>query len=301
MPAPALSLTAGVRYERGTVRVDDHYVDAGNPDDSGRRAITNTSPVLGAVWHVDDRLNVYANYGQGFETPTFAELAYRPVGTGLNLGLNPATSNGVRGRPEGAGRRRSIGSTSRCSRSTPTTRSSSTPPTGGRTTYKNAGEHPPAAASRLAWDGNSAAGSPRTSSYTWLRAEFTERLHGGNAAASCRPAPGSRACRRSQAYGEIVWHARAAGLSRGVEVQYVGQDLRQRSQQRRRAGVHDRQSAGRLRAAGRWRRAPRVRPAQQLHRLSYVGSVIVGDTNGRYFESAPGRNSWEGVSATVAF
>ena len=41
------------------------------------------------MWHVTDRVNVYANYGQGFETPTFVELAYRPVGSGLNFALQP--------------------------------------------------------------------------------------------------------------------------------------------------------------------------------------------------------------------
>ena len=92
-PFDALSLLAGVRYSDVRFRSDDHYVNAGNPDDSGRRSYNHASPVLGAVWHVDADVNVYANYGQGFETPTFAELAYRPVGTGLNLGLQPSVSN----------------------------------------------------------------------------------------------------------------------------------------------------------------------------------------------------------------
>jgi len=33
----------------------------------------------------------------------------------------------------------------------------------------------------------------------------------------------------------------------------------------------------------------------------YVGSVIVGDSNGRYYESAPGRNWLLGLSARYAF
>ena len=33
----------------------------------------------------------------------------------------------------------------------------------------------------------------------------------------------------------------------------------------------------------------------------YVGSVIVGDTNGRYFEPAPGRNLFAGASAQARF
>jgi len=35
--------------------------------------------------------------------------------------------------------------------------------------------------------------------------------------------------------------------------------------------------------------------------VNYVGSVIVGDTNGRYYEPAPGRNWYAGVSISVAF
>ena len=34
---------------------------------------------------------------------------------------------------------------------------------------------------------------------------------------------------------------------------------------------------------------------------SYVGSVIVGDSNGRFFEPAPGRNYLVGVSVKAAF
>jgi len=35
--------------------------------------------------------------------------------------------------------------------------------------------------------------------------------------------------------------------------------------------------------------------------VNYVGSVIVGDTNGRYYEPAPGRNWYAGVSISAAF
>ena len=34
---------------------------------------------------------------------------------------------------------------------------------------------------------------------------------------------------------------------------------------------------------------------------NYVGSVIVGDGNGRYYESAPGRNWLAGISARYSF
>ncbi len=46
---------------------------------SGQTDYTATSPVLGLTWHASDTLNIYANQGRGFETPTLAETAY--VGT----------------------------------------------------------------------------------------------------------------------------------------------------------------------------------------------------------------------------
>jgi iron complex outermembrane receptor protein len=33
----------------------------------------------------------------------------------------------------------------------------------------------------------------------------------------------------------------------------------------------------------------------------YIGAVIVGDTNGRYYEPAPGRTWFAGASAHVSF
>ncbi len=55
-----------------------------------------TSPVLGLAYFATDHWNLYANYGQGFETPTLAEVAYKntagsPVGA-FNPRLNASTS-----------------------------------------------------------------------------------------------------------------------------------------------------------------------------------------------------------------
>ena len=45
------------------------------------------TPVAGLTWHAARELNVYANAGRGFETPTFTELAYRNNRSGLNTAL----------------------------------------------------------------------------------------------------------------------------------------------------------------------------------------------------------------------
>ena len=45
------------------------------------------------VWHAAAALNVYANLGNGFETPTLAESAYRPGGApGPNFALKHSKS-----------------------------------------------------------------------------------------------------------------------------------------------------------------------------------------------------------------
>lgn len=90
--APHWVATAGVRQSRVRFSVDDHYITAASPNDSGGVEYRNTSPVLGLVWHASDAINVYGNLGSGFETPTLAETAYRLNATGPNLGLKPSRS-----------------------------------------------------------------------------------------------------------------------------------------------------------------------------------------------------------------
>lgn len=96
--APQWRATAGVRMSRVRLSVDDDYIvpDAdptlNNPDDSGSVVYRETSPVAGLVWSASDNVNIYANVGQGFETPTLAESAYRADGSGPNLGLRASTS-----------------------------------------------------------------------------------------------------------------------------------------------------------------------------------------------------------------
>ncbi len=62
----------------------------------GSLAYTGASPTTGLVFRPDARLSYYASYGRGFETPTLNELAYRPDGSaGLNTALQAATSNNL--------------------------------------------------------------------------------------------------------------------------------------------------------------------------------------------------------------
>jgi iron complex outermembrane receptor protein len=89
--APQWSLMAGVRHSDVQFQADDHFITAVNPNDSGSVAYGATSPVAGLTYKVLEWLHLYASYGQGFQTPLGSELAYRPDGaSGLNFGLQPA-------------------------------------------------------------------------------------------------------------------------------------------------------------------------------------------------------------------
>lgn len=83
------SVIGGLRYSTVRFVSDDYYVTGSNPDGSGNVMYQATSPVLGVTWHASERLNVYANYGKGFETPTLAEVAYVDTGTAVSARFNP--------------------------------------------------------------------------------------------------------------------------------------------------------------------------------------------------------------------
>lgn len=83
------SLTGGLRYSTVRFVSDDYYLADGR-DGSGNASYRAASPVLGATWHAGERLNVYANYGKGFETPTLAEVAYQDTGAAVVAEFNPA-------------------------------------------------------------------------------------------------------------------------------------------------------------------------------------------------------------------
>ncbi len=89
-----LSVIAGLRASTVSFTSEDFYLS--NGDGSGSVSYTAVSPVLGMTWHASDTLNLYANYGKGFETPTLAEVAYTSSGTTaiplFNPGLNASKS-----------------------------------------------------------------------------------------------------------------------------------------------------------------------------------------------------------------
>lgn len=80
------TLLGGLRHDRVRFGVEDRFVTATDPDDSGVRVMHALSPSAGVTVELHERLSLYANAASSFETPTTTELANRADGAG---GFNP--------------------------------------------------------------------------------------------------------------------------------------------------------------------------------------------------------------------
>ena len=81
------TLTAGLRYDWVKFAVQDRLITPpSNPDDSGDRLMRALSGSFGIAVNPSSRATLYANVGSSFETPTTTELANSATGTG---GFNP--------------------------------------------------------------------------------------------------------------------------------------------------------------------------------------------------------------------
>ena len=91
---PTWHLDTGLRYSNVHYESDDHYIVAGNGDDSGSTDYQKLLPSVALGWEILPELYAYASYGKGFETPTFTEMAYPTLATsGINFDLKPASSD----------------------------------------------------------------------------------------------------------------------------------------------------------------------------------------------------------------
>ena len=90
-----VALVGGLRASTVRFVSDDKFTTDGF-DGSGNASYSATNPVLGFTYFANDHLNLYANYGQGFESPTLAEVAYQggttPVLAQFNPGLKASSS-----------------------------------------------------------------------------------------------------------------------------------------------------------------------------------------------------------------
>ena len=286
------ALLAGVRHSEVRFRSDDDYLTANNPDDSGRVNFSQTTPVAGLVFSAGEDTRVYLSAGRGFETPTFNELGYRADGgAGLALDLSPAVSRNL----ELGGKWRNENGASlnlAMFRADTDDELAVASNVGGRSTYRNVGRARRQGA-EASFETPLAAQWNLQLSYTWLQAEFRDAFLICNRTGCTIPdtpvAAGSRipGVPEQQLFARLQWQGQA--WSAAVEGNGVGGVV-----------VNDIASESapgyfllNLEAARSWNLGHgRLRGFVRIDNAldhAYIGSVIVNEGNGRFYEPGPGR------------
>jgi iron complex outermembrane receptor protein len=305
-PGARWRMVAGVRNNLVEVSSHGHLPVLDGADSSVRYPAVN--PVGGITFRASSAVNLYGSYGRGFETPTLNDLAYRSVDgslPGLNFGLRPARSDnyeaGVKAGSEhlranlAAFYIRTVDELAVLQNS------------GGRTVSQNIGETNRRGI-ELGADAAWAGGFSGRLAYTYLRA-VVGQAYATCIAAPCNPLahPGGPlpanyktvqagsylpAVPMNSLYAGLTWSYTPLGLSATLET--LG---------RARIYTDDRNSDA---AAGYWVANLRAGLEQEtrhwrfsefarldnLADRAYVGSVIVNETNSRFFEAAPGRTAY---------
>ena len=296
---PKWTATVGVRDSRVDFRSRDAYIVAGNPDDSGALRYAQTTPVLGLLYRPVAWMELYANAGRGFETPSFSELGYRADGrSGLNDALRPARSNNAELGLRAHRGEHVLELATFASRTHDELVVASN--LGGRSTYANA-----AISDRSGWE--LSASGPLSSrwryalAYTRLDARYRDGF------ATCRAPPcaqpdtfvagGNRipATTPQSAWAELRWSPSATvdlfaqGNATGRTYADDANTAHAPGHATLDLGIERRWHLGRVALEG----FARVDNLLDRHA---IGSLIVNDSNGRYYEPAPGRQWMLGVS-----
>ncbi|HBR0793893.1 TPA: TonB-dependent receptor [Klebsiella pneumoniae] len=289
-----LSLDAGVRYSSVWFDSNGYYITPGNGDDSGDASYHKWLPAGSLKYALTDAWNVYLSAGRGFETPTINELSYRSDNqSGLNFGLKPSTNDTVE-----------IGSKTRIGNGLFTAALFQTntdneivvdSSSGGRTSYKNAGKTR-RQGMELGLDQQFGESWRLKAAWTWLDATYRTNVC-DDASCNGNRIPGIA---RNMGYASFGYQPEQ-GWYAGSDIRYMS-DIMANDENTAKApswtvvglttgykwsyGRMDMDLFGRI---------------DNLFDREYVGSVIVNESNGRYYEPAPGRNYGIGLNLAWRF
>ncbi|EPJ6959203.1 TonB-dependent receptor PqqU [Klebsiella pneumoniae] len=289
-----LSLDAGVRYSSVWFDSNDYYITPGNGDDSGDASYHKWLPAGSLKYALTDAWNVYLSAGRGFETPTINEVSYRSDNqSGLNFGLKPSTNDTVE-----------IGSKTRIGNGLFTAALFQTntdneivvdSSSGGRTSYKNAGKTR-RQGMELGLDQQFGESWRLKAAWTWLDATYRTNVC-DDASCNGNRIPGIA---RNMGYASFGYQPEQ-GWYAGSDIRYMS-DIMANDENTAKApswtvvglttgykwsyGRMDMDLFGRI---------------DNLFDREYVGSVIVNESNGRYYEPAPGRNYGIGLNLAWRF
>ena len=297
----SVDLHAGLRHTNVDLVVKDRATSL-NGDNSGSVSYGKTTPVVGATWKVLPSLNIYANYGEGFETPTFIEAAYTTAALGgyvPNLKLKPSESKNYE-----VGAKAFIGDNTRINLTLFKTDTENElvldkTDSANRAIYTNANKTGRSGI-EMSIDSQLEQNIRLYGAYTLLDAKFDSSYTNldNNLIKAGNTIPGTY---RTQLYGEASWKAPSVGFTTALEGRYNSKvyvdDANTDS-----APAHTifNVRAGFQQLANNWRFSEYVR-IENIFDKDYIGSVKVNDSKLRYFEPAAGRNYMIGVSASYRF
>lgn len=291
--ASRLNVVGALRFDHFNFRADDRFTAAGNPDDSGSRAMAGLSPSLGL--HIDlGNHGLFASVARSFETPTTTELANQPDRAGgFNPGLEPqrgwTAEGGLRGELGGDAAYDLAAFSSTLSNQLVPFEVPSAP---GRRFYRNAGQSRVRGFEASLRAALSSVLSARFA-YGYVDARFTEFTVGGNDYADNR-VPG------------IAPHRLEAGL-RAARGPWFG-ELRTEVRDAVPANDSNEASADGFTLVGLRFGATEVGSGSlrlspfagitNLTNVRYASSVVVNAFGGRFFEPGPDRGGYVGMSIT---
>jgi iron complex outermembrane receptor protein len=298
------SLLLGLRHDEVRFSEHDFYITALNPDDSGDVQYSATTPVLGLQFRPSDTLRLYASYGKGFETPSYNELGYRSDGNaGLAFNLQPARSRNLE-----------IGAKWQLTRALEfdaaafraDTRDELAVATNenGRSTYQNVGAarrqgFEASLTGQLGDDWRLAAGFTHLQSR--FRSDFLTCVSTPCAAPDTLVPAGAHIPGVPDNYGSLrLEHGADIGWRQGITLSGVGAVTVNDTNTQRAAGYGlvdvDVSYTFALDQSKRLQLSARL---DNLADRRYIGTVIVNDGNGRYFEPGPDRTFMLGARLTL--
>jgi iron complex outermembrane receptor protein len=294
-----LDIHAGARRTKVQLKVSDNATTV-NGNNSGSVEYQKTTPVIGAVWKVNPALNFYANFGKGFETPTFIEAAFTTSAANStpNLGLKPSESNNYE-----IGAKAFLGDNTQFNltlyRTTTDNEIVTQDNIFGRVSFTNANKTKRSGA-ELSVSSELGNDISLYGAYTLLNAQFdsdyTNKLK--NTIESGNKIPGTY---KTQLYGEIAWKYAPLGFSTAFEGRHNSKVY-----------VDDVNSdtapsytifnlrAGFTQNLAKWNFSEYIR-VENIFDKDYIGSVRINDGNQRFFEPAADRNYLLGLSAQYKF
>ncbi|WP_409449797.1 TonB-dependent receptor domain-containing protein [Acinetobacter sp.] len=289
---PNWTLDSGLRYSNVHYESNDHYIVTGNGDDSGKTDYDKVLPSVALSWKINPDLNAYASYAKGFETPTFTEMAYS-ANEGMNFNLTAASSDNYE---LGLKSTNSLGHfTAAIFQSKTKDDIVSAGTIDGRATYKNA-DKTLREGVELSWNKNLWQDLKAEASYSFIDATFDAAIPASTVQKGTK-IPGIA---KNQAFAALRWQPET-GFNAGVDVRYMDK-IYVDDANTDTAPSYTTVSAnvGYIWKNDDWKVRSFAR-VDNLFDRNYVGSVIVNDGNGRFFEPADGLNWSAGLSLSKAF